>query len=106
MLWKRKALHEQGFCSSPGWTRTNNPPVNSRMLCQLSYRGRQRPDCSRAPGLILRGGWRVRPPNLGAMRRFAVVGVAVSIGVLVFAPSGLAASARVAAHQIGLRAHG
>ena len=28
------------FCScSPGWTRTNNPPVNSRMLCQLSYRG-------------------------------------------------------------------
>ena len=32
----------QGVCSSPGWTRTNNPPVNSRMLCQLSYRGRQR----------------------------------------------------------------
>ena len=29
----------QEFCSSPGWTRTNNPPVNSRMLCQLSYRG-------------------------------------------------------------------
>ena len=28
--------------NSPGWTRTNNPPVNSRMLCQLSYRGRQR----------------------------------------------------------------
>ena len=25
--------------SSPGWTRTNNPSVNSRMLCQLSYRG-------------------------------------------------------------------
>ena len=24
---------------SPGWTRTNNPSVNSRMLCQLSYRG-------------------------------------------------------------------
>ena len=24
---------------SPGWTRTNNPPINSRMLCQLSYRG-------------------------------------------------------------------
>ncbi|MGH3136534.1 MAG: peptidoglycan-binding protein [Gaiellaceae bacterium] len=40
------------------------------------------------------------------MRRFAVVGVAVSIGVLAFAPSGLAASARVAALQIGLRAHG
>jgi LysM repeat protein len=40
------------------------------------------------------------------MRRFAVVGVAVSIGVLVFAPSALAASARIAALQIGLRAHG
>ena len=40
------------------------------------------------------------------MRRFAVVGVAVSIGVLAFAPSGLAASARIAALQIGLRAHG
>ena len=24
---------------SPGWTRTNNLPVNSRLLCQLSYRG-------------------------------------------------------------------
>ena len=40
------------------------------------------------------------------MRRFAVIGVAVFIGVLVFAPSGLAASARVAALQVGLRAHG
>ena len=40
------------------------------------------------------------------MRRFAVVGVAVSIGVLAFAPSGVAASARVAALQVGLRAHG
>ena len=26
-------------CGSPGWTRTNNLPVNSRLLCQLSYRG-------------------------------------------------------------------
>src|SRR5437016_1251142 len=24
---------------SPDWTRTSNPSVNSRMLCQLSYRG-------------------------------------------------------------------
>ena len=95
-----------GLFYSPGWTRTNNPPVNSRMLCQLSYRGRQRPDCSRALGPVLWGGWRMRPPNSGRMRRFAVVGVAVSIGVLAFAPSGLAASARVAALQIGLRAHG
>ena len=40
------------------------------------------------------------------MRRFVVVGVAVSVGALLLAPSGLAASARVAALQIGLRAHG
>jgi hypothetical protein len=39
------------------------------------------------------------------MRRLAVAGVAVSIGALAFAPSGLAASARVAALQVGLRAH-
>ncbi len=40
------------------------------------------------------------------MRRFAVVGVAVSVGALAFAPSGIAANARIAALQIGLRAHG
>ncbi len=40
------------------------------------------------------------------MRRFAVVGVAVSVGVLAFTPSVLAANARVAALQIGLQAHG
>jgi hypothetical protein len=40
------------------------------------------------------------------MRRFAVVGVAVFVGVLAFAPSGLAASPRVAALQVGLKAHG
>jgi LysM repeat protein len=40
------------------------------------------------------------------MGRLAVVGVAVSIGVLAFAPDGLAANARIAALQIGLRAHG
>src|SRR6476661_3945438 len=27
-----------GFCS-PDWTRTSNRPINSRMLCQLSYGG-------------------------------------------------------------------
>jgi hypothetical protein len=31
--------HGQKGRNSPGWTRTNNPPVNSQMLCQLSYRG-------------------------------------------------------------------
>jgi len=40
------------------------------------------------------------------MRRFAVVGVAVSIGVLALAPDGVAASARVAALQVGLRSNG
>jgi len=47
-----------------------------------------------------------RRAEVCVMRRLAVAGVAVSIGVLAFAPSGLAASARVAALQVGLRAHG
>src|SRR5262245_54127357 len=41
-LCRMKQIEAQclrGFSHSPGWTRTNNPPVNSRMLCQLSYRG-------------------------------------------------------------------
>ena len=40
------------------------------------------------------------------MRRFGVVGVALSLGVLAFAGEADAASGRVAALQIGLRAHG
>ena len=40
-------LEESSTSSSRGWTRTNNPPVNSRMLCQLSYAGRPA-DCSGA----------------------------------------------------------
>ncbi|HSI98464.1 MAG TPA: peptidoglycan-binding protein [Gaiellaceae bacterium] len=40
------------------------------------------------------------------MRRFAVAGVALSLGLLVLAPEALAGSARVAALQVGLRAHG
>lgn len=40
------------------------------------------------------------------MRRFAVVGVALSLGALAVSPEGFAASARVAALQVGLRAHG
>jgi hypothetical protein len=31
--------HSRINLCSPGWTRTSNPSVNSRMLCQLSYRG-------------------------------------------------------------------
>jgi len=30
---------ETGAFSSPDWTRTSNPSINSRMLCQLSYGG-------------------------------------------------------------------
>jgi len=40
------------------------------------------------------------------MRRFAVVGVALSLGVLAQAPDAFAASARIAALQVALRAHG
>ena len=76
------------------------------MLCQLSYRGRQPRDCSRGASGRSVGRMGSARGETEAMRRFAVVGVAVFIGVLVFAPSGLAASARVAALQVGLRAHG
>jgi LysM repeat protein len=40
------------------------------------------------------------------MRRFAVVGVALSLGVLGLAPEAFAGNARVAALQVALRAHG
>jgi soluble lytic murein transglycosylase-like protein len=40
------------------------------------------------------------------MRRFAVVGVALSLGALGLAPEAFAGSARVAALQVALRAHG
>ncbi len=42
----RAAGHDEGpvagdgaFCCSPGWARTSDPSINSRMLCQLSYGG-------------------------------------------------------------------
>src|SRR5215213_5358897 len=37
--FNNRAARLRGFSYSPGWTRTNNIPVNSRTLCQLSYRG-------------------------------------------------------------------
>ncbi len=40
------------------------------------------------------------------MRRFAVVGAALLLGVLVISPQAFAANARTAALQVGLRAHG
>jgi len=40
------------------------------------------------------------------MRRFAVVGVALSLGALGLAPEAFAGSARIAALQVALRAHG
>jgi hypothetical protein len=39
LLAHKNSASMRAFPDSPGWTRTNNPPVNSRMLCQLSYRG-------------------------------------------------------------------
>jgi soluble lytic murein transglycosylase-like protein len=41
-----------------------------------------------------------------SMRRFAVVGVALAVGALGLAPEAFAGSARVAALQVALRAHG
>ena len=40
------------------------------------------------------------------MRRFAVVGVALSIGVCGLTEVGAAANPRIAAVQVGLKAHG
>lgn len=34
-------VSDGGAHGSPGWTRTNNQVVNSHLLCQLSYRGKQ-----------------------------------------------------------------
>lgn len=38
--------------SSPNWTRTNNLPINSRLLCQLSYGGSSFRFGPRFPGLL------------------------------------------------------
>lgn len=35
----RPRFTDEKISGSPGWTRTNNLAVNSRSLCQLSYRG-------------------------------------------------------------------
>ena len=35
----RRSLEGSCFMRSPDWTRTSNPSINSRMLCQLSYGG-------------------------------------------------------------------
>ena len=35
---KSRTRRPEESCS-PDWTRTNNLPINSRLLCQLSYRG-------------------------------------------------------------------
>src|SRR4051812_32805055 len=68
-----------GAPSSPGWTRTNNPSVNSRMLCLLSYRGKSvgrvydfGGGASRSRGTIgLDGGYRC-PQSLGLLMETAV----------------------------------
>src|SRR6187431_1408195 len=59
--WPERAMPGPGVprttwrCGSPGWIRTNDPSINSRMLCQLSYGGSvssavnlsKRPGCAR-----------------------------------------------------------
>ena len=45
---------------SPDWTRTNNLPVNSRLLCQLSYRG-----------MLLRNHSKASAPSRNRVRRVA-----------------------------------
>ena len=88
---------------SPGWTRTNNPPVNSRMLCQLSYRGSRpqaQPEVSKEPGRRLNSDRvRRRAPRCGraqAPRRprddLRVVGV--DARVVLVGPADLPAAAR------------
>jgi hypothetical protein len=36
---KAPSTDTRGFACSSSWTRTSNPSINSRMLCQLSYGG-------------------------------------------------------------------
>ena len=45
---------------SPDWTRTNNLPVNSRLLCQLSYRGMLLGDTIAKALATTANGWRSR----------------------------------------------
>ena len=55
---------------------------------------------------LLAGRTSVRSGEKRPMRRFAVVGVALSLGVLGLAPESFAGNARVAALQVALRVHG
>ena len=45
---------------TPTWTRTKNPSVNSRMLCQLSYRGTTWDSVPDEPGVLATGFARAR----------------------------------------------
>ena len=68
---------QTGLGGSPGWTRTNNPPVNSRMLCQLSYRGWRRGERSdvrlaeRPPRFESTGRLQRGPPSRARPHRFS-----------------------------------
>jgi hypothetical protein len=53
------------FSCSPGWTRTNNPPINSRMLCQLSYRGSRPQTLATRRRVAKSGAFRRSPPRPG-----------------------------------------
>ena len=42
----------RGRICSLDWTRTSNRPINSRMLCQLSYEGSREKNSSRSPDVL------------------------------------------------------
>ncbi|CAD5945139.1 protein of unknown function [Streptomyces sp. KY75] len=58
---------------SPDWTRTSNPPVNSRMLCQLSYRGSRSPDWTRTSNLPVNSRLLCQLSYRGLLRCFEIV---------------------------------
>ena len=98
--------------SSPGWTRTNNPPVNSRMLCQLSYRGRQRGRSVAVQNLGSRAVAEASKPEEpgdggeargSSVRRTIPIVVAAALALAWVAPAVASQSASVAALQVALR---
>src|SRR5574342_864912 len=83
---------------SPAVTRTRNPSVNSRMLCQLSYRGLRDLDPERCPVVA----W-TRVPDGRPLRAtgFRVGGIPRPPGGLIAAALGMPPVSPVRAAQIG-----
>lgn len=67
-----------GEAGSPDWTRTSNRPINSRMLCQLSYGGpallwRRVLNQNNLPSGVVRTRWAFLRIGTGATEPFALV---------------------------------